>query len=345
MDHWTRWGTPSNSWDVYEQHLTQSEAAFEDDDFPASLEMIFSTEAPPSASSQRNYRNKVVGWKRPHEIYPDEDVSLLGEFNHMKPSGIKQGSLADCWFLSGVAAVAEQAERLETIVHANSRGSYNFQGVYRYYFWSQKEWVPVNIDDRLPVKYKYSNSKDYFAPWSADRSQHGAWWMPLLEKAYAKFHGNYDRIGWGSGFESLRQLSNKPVFLYQHKNYAGKYGEIYSLLSDLAKEDFPMVVSCCTTKSKSDPAPDGLVNNHAYTLLDVVEVYGTKLAKLRNPWSTEGYHGAWSDKDERWTPELLELLGHKIGNDGVFFMPFSQFVNTPYFRSTTVSLYRDFANT
>jgi len=46
--------------------------------------------------------------------------------------------------------------------------------------------------------------------------------MPLLEKAYAKFNGNYDRLAWGSGFESLRQLSNKPVFLFQHKNYAGK---------------------------------------------------------------------------------------------------------------------------
>lgn len=77
----------------------------------------------------------------------------------------------------------------------------------------------------------------------------------------------------------------------------------------------------------------------------MVEIYGTKLAKLRNPWSHEGYHGDWSDKDKRWTPELLKLLNHKIDNDGVFFMPFSKFVNKPYFRSTTVSLYRDFANT
>lgn len=202
--------------------------------------------------------------------------------------------------------------------------------------------MPVNIDDRLPVKYKYTNSKDFFVPWSAGRSQHGAWWMPLLEKAYAKFNGNYDRIGWGSGYESLRQITNKPVFLLQHNKFAGNYNGIYDLLSKLAKEDHPMVVSCCATALNSDDAPDGLINHHAYTLLDVVDLQGTKLAKLRNPWSTEKYIGDWSDKDKRWTPELLKMLDHKIDNDGVFFMPFYKFVNKPYFRSTTVSIYRDF---
>lgn len=200
----------------------------------------------------------------------------------------------------------------------------------------------MNIDDRLPVKYKYTNSKDYFTPWAADRSLHGAWWMPLLEKAYAKFNGNYDRIAWGSGFESLRQLTNKPIFMYNHDKYFHKTDEIFHILKQLASEDHPMVVSCCHTPKKSDPGPNGLVNNHAYTLLDVVNVEGTKLAKLRNPWSAEGYHGPWSDKDKRWTPEVLAKFGHKLANDGIFFMPFHLFVNKPYFRSTTVSLYRDF---
>jgi len=113
----------------------------------------------------------------------------------------------------------------------------------------------------------------------------------------------------------------------------------------LAKEDHPMVVSCCATLSKSDAAPDGLINNHAYSLLDVFDVHGTKLAKLRNPWSTENYHGEWSDKDPRWTPEVLKMVGHKLDNDGVFHMPFHKFFSKPYFRSTTVSLYRDFKST
>lgn len=103
-----------------------------------------------------------------------------------------------------------------------------------------------------------------------------------------------------------------------------------------------MVTSCCDS---TGAAPDGLVANHAYTLLDVKEVGGTRLAKIRNPWSKEGYHGKWSDSDPVWTPSLLKQAGHKIANDGVFFMPFSQFLNKPYFRSTTAAVYQKFAKT
>ena len=117
MDHWTRWTADSNSWNTYEEFLSQSEEEFEDDDFPASIDMIFSTEAPPAPSSQKTYKKQVVAYKRPHEIYPNEDVKLLGTWDTMKPWGIKQGSLADCWFLSAVAALAENPERMYKIVH------------------------------------------------------------------------------------------------------------------------------------------------------------------------------------------------------------------------------------
>lgn len=102
-----------------------------------------------------------------------------------------------------------------------------------------------------------------------------------------------------------------------------------------------MVVSCCSVPRNSN-APDGLQNAHAYTLLDVMEVQGTKLAKMRNPWSREGYSGEWSDSDPRWTPSLLKQVGHTKANDGVFFMPFHNFLNKPYFRSTTVTMYNQF---
>lgn len=33
---------------------------------------------------------------------------------------------------------------------------------------------------------------------AAHKSNNGAWWMPLLEKAYAKFNVNYQNIEGGS---------------------------------------------------------------------------------------------------------------------------------------------------
>jgi calpain-15 len=47
--------------------------------------------------------------------------------------------------------------------------------------------------------------------------------------------------------------------------------------------------------------------------------------KLRNPWGKEQYRGEWSDKDDRWTPELKQSMGYQTGDDGFFYMPFSGF--------------------
>lgn len=110
----------------------------------------------------------------------------------------------------------------------------------------------------------------------------------------------------------------------------------------MSRENYPMVVGCCQARGA---APDGLVNGHAYTLLDVIELEGTQLAKMRNPWSKEGYNGPWSDQDSRWTPALLKKVGHTKANDGVFFIPFGNFLKTPYFDRTAVAIYKDFGNT
>lgn len=118
---------------------------------------------------------------------------------------------------------------MNQIVHINSRKNYNTQGIFRYFFWVKNKWVPINIDDRLPAGYKYSNSKDYFAPFGARRSTYKAWWMPLLEKAYSKLNGNFDRIEWGSGYESLRQLSARPVFFFLHKKINGFENKEFAL--------------------------------------------------------------------------------------------------------------------
>ena len=77
----------------------------------------------------------------------------------------------------------------------------------------------------------------------------------------------------------------------------------------------------------------GMANSHAYTVLGLLELGDgedggttTRLVKMRNPWGYETYHGPWSDSDDSaWSEDLLDEAGHKISNNGVFFMPIEQY--------------------
>jgi hypothetical protein len=111
--------------------------------------------------------------------------------------------LGDCWFLAAVAAIAEQPERIYRFV---DNKSYNKAGAFRFYFWLKDGWFGVNVDDRIPSR-TWGKGFRPFATWP---SRGGAWWMPLLEKAYAKLDQNYDRIVGGNGVEGLRTLTGMP---------------------------------------------------------------------------------------------------------------------------------------
>ena len=53
----------------------------------------------------------------------------------------------------------------------------------------------------------------------------------------------------------------------------------------------------------------GLVDAHAYSLIKVYEEdqgkgHKLRLIQIRNPWGFKEWTGDWSDKSDKWTPEL-----------------------------------------
>ena len=75
----------------------------------------------------------------------------------------------------------------------------------------------------------------------------------------------------------------------------------------------------------------GLEPNHAYSILDVccLETGGSyRLIRLRNPWGKYSWKGNWSDNDPVWRsrPHLRELLQPRGGEQGIFWMEFSDFM-------------------
>ena len=78
---------------------------------------------------------------------------------------------------------------------------------------------------------------------------------------------------------------------------------------------------------------DGLVENHAFSLLCVAHVEEHQLIQLRNPWgSDKEWNGPWSDGSSLWQehPAVATELGHvgAMGGakaDGLFWMAFEDF--------------------
>jgi calpain-15 len=68
----------------------------------------------------------------------------------------------------------------------------------------------------------------------------------------------------------------------------------------------------------------GLRDEHAYTILDVIETYDNsnrkRLVQLRNPWGYFEWKGAHSDGCQSWTDNLKHMLALREEN-GDFVSP------------------------
>lgn len=156
----------------------------------------------------------LTGWARPPEIQASANdssaVSLYGSTGRPTPGGINQGSLGDCWFLSSASALAEYPERIERIF---TNTEYSKEGIFEVNLSWKGTMVKEVVDDRIPVKevprgYVGQGSKN---PFNGNQGNNGGWWLPILEKAYAKFNTNYANLNGGQPEQALRELSGMPA--------------------------------------------------------------------------------------------------------------------------------------
>lgn len=82
-----------------------------------------------------------------------------------------------------MAAVASIAENPALVRRLFLTKTYNPEGVYRLRICKNGEWIDVIVDDYIPC---YFNGGPIFT-----RGNGNELWVLLLEKAYAKLHGDY----------------------------------------------------------------------------------------------------------------------------------------------------------
>ncbi|CAI5478211.1 unnamed protein product [Closterium sp. Yama58-4] len=220
--------------------------------------------------------------KRVGDLY-DEPLFIV---DGIRAGDIKQGGVGDCWFLAPVATIANMPTLLESICVARDEQV----GVYGFIFFRDGEWISEVIDDQLFVTYPdYANVVDddmkrvfpteeeyvkavqrgsnalHFAK-CVDSNES---WLPLLEKAYAKAHGDYSSIVGGFTGEGVEDLTGGAV-----------------------------------------------------------EIKGTRLVQVRNPWGQSEWTGRWADGSPEWTAEWMTALNHRFGDDGAFWMSYDDFLAT-----------------
>ncbi|KAI9055406.1 hypothetical protein LZ554_000360 [Drepanopeziza brunnea f. sp. 'monogermtubi'] len=283
--------------------------------------------------------------KRVHEIF-ENPTFLTGE---PSPSDVKQGRLGNCWLVAGLTALANVENGLKRICVEHDTKI----GIYGFVFHRDGEWIISIIDDKLYLKspdwnvaswhrslIKDINHEDNEAVYKKTyqtgsqalffghcRDQNETW-LPLVEKAYAKAHGDYASLvgGWiGEGLEDLTGGVTTELLASDILDVD------YFWENEMLKVNKEFLFGCATgVWSGGYGERDGIVERHAYTVVDArVISTGERLVKLRNPWGSPRkglWEGAWSDGSKEFTPEFQIEMNHQSGIDSSFWISYKDFL-------------------
>lgn len=301
---------------IKEALYARGETCFTDQEFPPNDHSLFVDPANPPAKLQ-----VVSKWLRPGEIARQNHIDCHPCLfsGHPNPSDVCQGRLGDCWFLSAVAVLTEVSRISEVIITPE----YNEEGIYTVRFCVQGEWIPVVVDDwipcELPGKPAFATSKKGYELW-----------VSILEKAYAKLHGSYEALEGGLVQDALVDLTGGAGEEIDMRSGEAQIdlasGRLWSQLLRFKQEGF-LLGAGSPSGSDVHISSSGIVQGHAYSILQVRDVDGHKLVQIRNPWANEvEWNGPWSDSSPEWTDRIKHKLKHvPQSKDGIFWMSWQDF--------------------
>ncbi|XP_037605083.1 calpain-1 catalytic subunit-like [Sebastes umbrosus] len=273
------------------------------------------------------WREAQVEWLRPADILKAHNNSDDPTFCTKGASRFDfgQGNVGNCWFLAAISSLTLQKGLMVQVVPMDQTFE-DYAGIFHFRFWRFGKWVDVVIDDHLPTL-----DKQLLSVHSKGGNE---FWVPLLEKAYAKVCGSYADMNLGLPSEACKDFSGGLNMTYKLQE-AHTAGHDVELWNSLSRATGCRSMICCGTAQKGNEvvntvADTGLVDAHAYSVTAVTEVeyYGSnvKLVRLMNPWGRTEWNGKWSDKSDVWGRISRKDRDKCFDrNDGEFWMELEDF--------------------
>jgi hypothetical protein len=289
------------------ENFRRDKVLFEDKQFP-----------PTEASLGPGCTNRgVAKWVRASEvpgtvIYRDK----------VDPRDVVQGALGDCYFLSAMSVLGE--DNVKKIIQFVKEGDPEEakSGAYLVRFHKYSNIEDVVIDDYFPV---LGNGKFAFAKGGQDGLE---LWPMIIEKAYAKLNGSYNNIEAGKVQYALADMTggvSEQIELRSVDNKNSFWERIKSLVAQGA-----LMGAGSPENALGDSAINefGIVQGHAYAVLQFCEFDNYKLISLRNPHGNEGieWNGDWSDDSGMWTQRAKSKCMFSDAHDGIFWMDLDDFL-------------------
>ncbi|KAL7676603.1 hypothetical protein ACOME3_002852 [Neoechinorhynchus agilis] len=281
----------------------------------------------PANKSSLGKVNQKVEWHRPKELY--ESPVFLEETS---PEGIRQSFyLSNCWFAAAISALMDHRTALEfTTPNGQGFADKQYFGVFRFRFNQHGTRIEVVVDDQLPFVTE-NGQRTMMAMGNALNPID--FWLPLIEKAYAKIRGGYWTMNFGLPSEAMGDLMDG---LPEKLNLRLK-----SLTSEWIRTHIERTISeggiivGSTISSENTVRANEIANNHSYSIHRAEKVsfgtFGSSLILLKNPWSDgTTWSGKWAWKDFVWqqigSSERLLLGFENFEKSGMFWMEATDFI-------------------
>jgi hypothetical protein len=312
------------------QHEYERLPPLKDNELPAQYKDKYTDTMTHQGRKLHSKNNKPILPGRGMGIGDTPSMKIIGDID---PSDIYQGSVGDCWLLSGISALAEfdgAVKRLFRKTPYLEDRPLDTPNQYIVTLWDLTTWkeVDITIDERLPVMADGSGRLLASKP-----SEDGEFWVCYLEKALAAHCGGWDKITGGqcthawalmTGCKEQYTISKNPkngkfkctskynpnekkwskhgnsphdadqsMWQVEWPKVGGGGGMNVEVTKDelfgkmVAWDKCNYIVGAGTSGSSDKHSTEGVVDNHAYTVIEArSNVCGTgiDLLRLRNPW-------------------------------------------------------------